>query len=310
MFTGVVTNAGATLLNRWSTEEKALIIVKASCGTGTADNLATQTSVASEAHDVSIVSKKNVVGGVKYKIQIAPASSAITVKQIGIWAKLTGDNSNVLLALFQDTTGVSIPSSTDMPDYLYNFYALVNMSNTGELTLTVDTSAAVSESTLEEAIDDNTVKYSEAQTLTDAQKKQARSNTSLSEDVTSAFNLTCSKGHIYTGTFKAFRSGNMVMLSFTLVFDSAVNSGNIVEIKSGISNSNHPELKCVGIDSANDDVIYYCIGGAMMTTLNQMNAEIRRTDSNGGFSFAIYPNANVSVDTYCFCSFIYMCQGE
>ncbi len=148
MFSGVVTNVGATLLNRWASEEKALIVARASCGTGTVSELKTQTSVANEVHDVSIASKRVVIGGTKFKIQIVPATTALVVKQVGLWAKLEGDSNNILLALFQDTDGINVPSQTDMPDYVYNFFALVSMSNTGTMVVNVDTDAVVNESEL------------------------------------------------------------------------------------------------------------------------------------------------------------------
>ncbi len=142
MFSGVVTSAGTTLLGRWASESK-LIITRAACGTGTSENLAGQTSVASEAHDISITSKKAVSNGVKYGLRIYPAGSSLTVKQIGIYAKIEGDSNETLLAVFQDSTGKTIPASGDMPDYAYSCYAFVEMSNEGDMDVTIDSGAYV-----------------------------------------------------------------------------------------------------------------------------------------------------------------------
>ena len=57
-----------------------------------------------------------------------------------------------MIALFQLEQGVPIPSKTESPDFVYTFYALISCSNTGTWTVTVDTSACVTQSDMSAAI--------------------------------------------------------------------------------------------------------------------------------------------------------------
>ena len=57
-----------------------------------------------------------------------------------------------MIALFQLEQGVPIPSKTESPDFVYTFYALISCSNTGTWTVTVDTSACVTQGDMSAAI--------------------------------------------------------------------------------------------------------------------------------------------------------------
>lgn len=159
-WTGVITNAGANLLDQWALGG-TLTITSAATGTGTVDTaaLVNQTNLKSRKQTASIISKVRKSSGVKVKLQITAPSTGYTLNQYGVWAKL-GSGAAVLLALFQREDGVPIPSSAETPEFVYTLYALLTISNTGTLEVTVDTSALVSQSTLEEAMDTKVDKVS------------------------------------------------------------------------------------------------------------------------------------------------------
>lgn len=159
-WTGVITNAGANLLDQWALGG-TLTITSAATGTGTVDTaaLVNQTNLKSRKQTASIISTVRKSSGVKVKLQITAPSTGYTLNQYGVWAKL-GSGAAVLLALFQREDGVPIPSSAETPEFVYTLYALLTISNTGTLEVTVDTSALVSQSTLEEAMDTKVDKVS------------------------------------------------------------------------------------------------------------------------------------------------------
>ena len=115
---GVVTNAGRALLDSYAAGGHTLNLTGATVGSGTVDeaNLRIQTSVSSEKDSASIISTEEIEGGVKYKVQVGPAStSAYVAHQIGLWAKLD-NGANTLLMLAQDAdAGVSVPLASVSP---------------------------------------------------------------------------------------------------------------------------------------------------------------------------------------------------
>lgn len=152
----VVTNAGKSLLSTW-VAGKTLNIDKATGGTGTvsAAALMAQTALVNEKQILSIIGSENIPGGIRLKVQIAAPPTEYTLNQIGIWGSVD-EGESILIALFQDNTGITIPSSASMPDFLYTFFGIVEMSNSGTLSVTIDTSAAVSLETLMLHMEDNT----------------------------------------------------------------------------------------------------------------------------------------------------------
>lgn len=155
MWNGVVTNVGTTLLERWSVGGKTLNIERASVGSGTvaADAMRAQTTITDEVGDAAIISKTTVSDGTAFRIQVQPADeTAYTCKQIGIWGKLSTDNESILIALFQNDNGVSIPTAATEPEFVFTLYAIVAMSNQGQITVNVDGSAYVSQETLDLAL--------------------------------------------------------------------------------------------------------------------------------------------------------------
>lgn len=153
-WTGVVTNKGAELLAAWA-EGTTLNIYSAAAGTGTVAEAAmiAQTALAGQKQAASIVSHSKADGatGLKIQLQITAPSTGYTLNQFGIWAKV-GSGEGKLLALFQNSEDIDVPSASDSPDFVYTFYGLIMISNTGSISVTVDASAVVTTATMQAAI--------------------------------------------------------------------------------------------------------------------------------------------------------------
>lgn len=140
----VVTNDGKSLLASWVTGT-TFNFDGARGGTGVVPivSLLSQTALVSQKQVLSLLGAEVVPNGMKLKIQIVAPAAAYTLNQIGIWGSVNG-GASVMMALFQNDEGISIPSSAQTPDFIYNFFGTIVMSNTGTFTLTIDTSAVIS----------------------------------------------------------------------------------------------------------------------------------------------------------------------
>lgn len=149
---GVVTNAGKSLFTAWIDDTKPNFGA-AEGGTGTVAEAAllAQTALVNKKQDISLLKGERVEDGIKLLIQITAPATGYTLNQIGIKASID-NGAPVMVVLLQNSVGISIPSRDDTPDFIYKHFALIEVSNTGDFTLTVDTSALVSTGTLEEAI--------------------------------------------------------------------------------------------------------------------------------------------------------------
>lgn len=160
-WTGVITNAGSALLDQWALGG-TLKITAAATGTGTVAvaALTRQTALVSQKQTASIVSSQKLAAGIKVKLQITAPNTGYTLNQYGIWARL-GTGAQTLLALFQKEEGVVIPSAAETPDFAYTLYALLTISNDGELEVTIDASALVTQSTMESYVEEATAEFSD-----------------------------------------------------------------------------------------------------------------------------------------------------
>ena len=152
---GVITNSGSELLAQW-TAGKTLTITRAAAGTGRVSEAAllAQTALVSEKQTASILSNKTTAQGQKLQLQVTPLATGYPLNQLGIWAKLDSGAAK-LIALFQTDTdaGVEIPSKTDVPDYVYTFYGLLEFTgSSGTLQVTIDASALATMENVETAI--------------------------------------------------------------------------------------------------------------------------------------------------------------
>lgn len=152
MWNGVITDKGNELLMQW-TAGRTLTLTYAAGGTGTADELLTQTALVKQMQTASVVKNELINGRPRIKIQLTANVLSYSLNQIGFWARLD-DGEETLIALFQNDDGVEIPSAEDMPDFAYTFYALLGFSNTGgELNVTIDAAALVTADMLNERVD-------------------------------------------------------------------------------------------------------------------------------------------------------------
>lgn len=155
-WTGVVTDAGMALLAQWSGGGHTLTLTKANVGSGTVDaeDLHAATNISSYQANASIVNAKDVGSGMKFKLQVGPSSgSAYTAHQIGIWGKLDS-GAETLISIHQDSdTGVSVPAASTSADFAFVLYVTLAISNSEDLTVTLDSAAYVSQSDLNDAVD-------------------------------------------------------------------------------------------------------------------------------------------------------------
>lgn len=150
----VVTMAGVSLLKE-ALSGQTLHITGAAGGTGTVDSAAliTQTALVDSRQTLSLVGAQDTANGKRLKIQITSQGLSVGYKltQLGIWAELNTDTP-VLFAILQDGEGVNIPSAAELPEFLLEFYALIEFSQSADIVITLDTSASVSSATLEEKL--------------------------------------------------------------------------------------------------------------------------------------------------------------
>lgn len=149
----VLTNSGLNLMAQW-VDGAVLTIDKATAGEGTVNEayLMGQTQLVAEKKQLSIVRQDRVANGVRIQMQCTNegVSEEFTINQIGVWAHLD-DGASVLLSIYQDGTGVLVPTNAEMPEYVFTFYAVLQVSNTGTLQVTIDASAVVTQGQLEAA---------------------------------------------------------------------------------------------------------------------------------------------------------------
>lgn len=160
-WSGVITNAGAAMLNQLAAGEHVLHIDNAKVGSGTtaAENMRSATALNTQKDSASILSSRVQSGRVQIKVQVGPnVSAGYTAHEIGVWAHVDS-GASALFALHQDTgDGVAIPSTAENPDFAFALYIVFAAANTANIAVTVDTSATVSESTLAEALEDYATK--------------------------------------------------------------------------------------------------------------------------------------------------------
>ena len=241
MWNGVVTNVGTTLLERWSVGGKTLNIERASVGSGTvdADAMRAQTTITDEVGDAAIISKTTVSDGTAFRIQVQPADeTAYTCKQIGIWGKLSTDNESILIALFQNDNGVSIPTAATEPEFVFTLYAIVAMSNQGQITVNVDGSAYVSQETLDLALASYVKTVNgivpgtdgNVQLPIDAAPTAGSSNPVSSGGAYTALDGKVNKaGDVMTGDLVITRNGNYPSLRFHRYSDSENGPQQIIQ---------------------------------------------------------------------------------
>ena len=150
---GVVTNSGRNLEASWLSGT-TLNIDSAKGGTGTVSSAAlmAQTGLVGQRQILSIIANEAIAGGIRLKVQITAPETGYTLNQLGIWGSING-GATTMIALFQSSVGVPIPALSEMPDFIFTFYGVIQVSNEGTLTVTLDTSMFISLSKLNAAIE-------------------------------------------------------------------------------------------------------------------------------------------------------------
>ena len=161
----VVTNAGAALMQQWLNSAYTMSITGAKGGTGTVEIevLYQQTAMSGTTHTLNISRYKRTYHVMPFSIleaevQVRPEASAYTLKQVGIFGKLMDGSTQVvgetLIAIYQAEAAdeVDVPSISQMPDYVYEFEADLNINVDGEMTVIIAPDAPVSRADLADAL--------------------------------------------------------------------------------------------------------------------------------------------------------------
>lgn len=164
----VITNIGKELIKK-CLNGKVLTITRAAVGMGTASNalLMEQTGLKSQKKMAQIIEKKEIASGVKIRVQVTSLDTpqSYTINQVGIWGAVEG--TEALIAIYQDESGVVVPSTTESGDFVFNFWATIQISGQGNIEVNVDTSALVSRTSLDYELEIRDEKIKEAVNLKD-----------------------------------------------------------------------------------------------------------------------------------------------
>ena len=161
-WSGVITNAGATLLASWGQSLATLIVKGAEVGnaTDTEANLRVLTQVECDGIDpqeATLIKVRGSGTGTRFKIQVQAGETAYTAKMIGVYARLSTQSSSTpdtLMLVVQDSTGVAIPAASTDPDFVFSLYINSAIDNTGDLEITVDPAAFATIGDIEDAVED------------------------------------------------------------------------------------------------------------------------------------------------------------
>ena len=154
---GVLTDAGSNMIGQLSSDNK-LIVTKVMTASGyvPVEDMRSSTALVSP---VTIVTLKNIIplsSGTMFKITIGPHTTAYSLISVGIFAKVGVSGQEKLFALMQylptdssTPTGITIPTTTDFPDFALNLSAPLAVLNSDIVTFSVDPDAYASYSDLQ-----------------------------------------------------------------------------------------------------------------------------------------------------------------
>lgn len=160
-WTGVVTDAGKNAIEQYLAGSATLNInlVKTGKGTrATAAAMRAATDLADPVTTGSITDVKYLSTGTKFRLSVGSYTTTYTLKEVGLFATVGtsgGGSSQVMLALMQaDDGGMAIPNSADFPDFAFILTLLLAITNSDDLTVTIDPDAYVSHTEFLEAVGD------------------------------------------------------------------------------------------------------------------------------------------------------------
>lgn len=142
---------------------KSMDFTRAVSGAGTvaASELSEATAVIDQRQTLAIADIKKTGEGDdaarKLRIQITNAGLAqsYVMHQIGIYGSLKGEETDALIAIFQDERGFEIPSATENPDFIMEFSAVIAISSTANIDLKCDLSAIATEKWVKELLEEH-----------------------------------------------------------------------------------------------------------------------------------------------------------
>lgn len=136
-----VTNAGVALLNE-SLAGHILTITSAVGGAGTLEDqeLASAVDVVDQKQTFCLMGLEDLEQGKQVGVQISNkgVSESYILHQIGVKARLEYEEEETLLFLLQDDRGVEIPAEAENPDFLFEVYATIAISNKANITINVN----------------------------------------------------------------------------------------------------------------------------------------------------------------------------
>lgn len=144
-----ITDVGLELLEQSLASGKVLTLSRASVGSGYVESAALkdQIELSAPLSDVTVLIAEQLTldggSGLQLKLQIRNdgISAAYTFNQVGIYA--TDGVTEVLFAIYQDTNGEEIPATTDYPDFMEIFTAVIALSQTYNVTVSISSSAYI-----------------------------------------------------------------------------------------------------------------------------------------------------------------------
>ena len=132
----VVTSAGLELLARSMTGGN-VVITRAVGGesVSAALSLMALKSIKEPCHELNLFRIENEGGRivVNLRVQNKGLSEEYVLRQIGLFARLEGDESDVLFAVIQDSVGEVIPKESDNPEFLTEFDFVIPVSNSEKI---------------------------------------------------------------------------------------------------------------------------------------------------------------------------------
>lgn len=155
---------------------KSMDFTRAVSGAGTvaASELSEATAVIDQRQTLAIADIKKTGEGDdaarKLRIQITNAGLAqsYVMHQIGIYGSLKGEETDALIAIFQDERGFEIPSATENPDFIMEFSAVIAISSTANIDLKCDLSAIATEKWVKELLAEHDIDPDAHKALFDA----------------------------------------------------------------------------------------------------------------------------------------------
>ena len=154
--TSVVTNAGVDLLNE-SLAGHTLTIESAvgGAGTSTEEELKSATDVAEPKQTFKLIGIDDFEQGKRVGIQITNkgVTESYVLHQIGAKAHLEYEmETPTLLFVLQDDRGVEIPTEAENPDFLFEVYAVITISNEANIVVNVSTGVTASVTYVDETV--------------------------------------------------------------------------------------------------------------------------------------------------------------